>query len=247
VLTAKSRCVVPDNSRVSFALDDPSVDDLLPVNDEHWESGQIVANESVYTASFSNVTTIGLFAQTCQAAHMLGKVKLHKAMRRRATEIESLVDEAAQLHAALTALFSGISGTKWPSWEDDLLLTAPKLAALSLCTVARQLLYNIYACNETLDRITRRPIKSETEMQCKSIGEIKVLASTVVPAMAKAGVQCPLAAQCLYLGAYECGWMVRDGRGPEWIEALSCCVRGLRHLAEQWTVGCKCDWICECP
>lgn len=78
------RFIHVEQSSLPFATPEPGLDELLPVNDDDWDNGQIVPSEALYTTAFSSITNVGLFARLCQAAHMLSKVIQHKRAKKHA-------------------------------------------------------------------------------------------------------------------------------------------------------------------
>jgi hypothetical protein len=79
---------VEDNA-MPFAMPKPTSEQLLPVNDDDWNNGNIAPSEALYTKSFSNATSLGSFAKMCQAAYLLGKVGQHAEARLSATDMSS--------------------------------------------------------------------------------------------------------------------------------------------------------------
>ena len=136
-----------ETNNLPFVTSDPSLGELLPVNDRDWDAGKIVASESLYTPSFSSVTTLGHFASTCQAAHMLSKVLHHKHAKKSSQVASDLLHEAFHLHQALSSLQLSIETSEPDDGEADH-REDPRMAALALCTTARIILYGQYACHE---------------------------------------------------------------------------------------------------
>lgn len=214
---------------------EPVKDELLPINDEDWEEGKIVPSEPLFTTSFSSLTSVGSFAKMCQAAHMLSKVLSHRASKRSTQDVGSLLPEALALHSALSALHLSIkeyiSGTTSPAFS------VSGIIALSLCCSAQLVLYNMYGCNEPLALVEQSRIAMETEMQSVSLEGIKSISCTVMPAIARANVECPLMAQCLYHVATECAWFVREDHEPQMYSALEDVVRELRATGANWNLA----------
>lgn len=163
------------------------------MNDDDWDQGKIVPNEPLYTKSFSCAATVGSFARTCQAAHILGKVLAHQEAKKSSEDVEALLSEAWHLHHALGALQStleqgdeagrlcslpGQQGAE--QWRRE----ASRLSALSLCASARVLLYNNYGCNDPSAPVVER-IPQETEMQQVSYEGIVMVASITARSVAQ--------------------------------------------------------------
>ncbi|KAL7813556.1 fungal-specific transcription factor domain-containing protein [Trichoderma aethiopicum] len=214
---------------------EPVKDELLPINDEDWDEGKIVPSEPLFTTSFSSLTSVGSFAKMCQAAHMLSKVLSHRASKRSTQDVGSLLPEALALHSALSALHLSIkeyiSGTTSPAFSIS------GIISLSLCCSAQLVLYNMYGCNEPLALVEQDRIAMETEMQSVSLEGIKSISCNVMPAIARANVECPLMAQCLYHVATECAWFVREDHEPQMYSALEDVVRELRSTGAHWNLA----------
>lgn len=234
-MTLTSRFIHLEPSTIPFGTPEPCSDELLPVNDDDWEDGKVVPSEALYTTSFSSITTVGLFARSCQAAHMLSKVIQHKNMKKHTQDATSVIQEAKGLHHALCALQSSIEDAQLEGASSDFQSAAQ--AAFAVCVCARYLLYSLYACNENDGVTARAPNVLETEMQGLSLDGIKFLASSAVPKMALASPECPLLAHCLYLTATECAWFVREDHKPEMRAALAQVVQGLGQIGKHWVVG----------
>ncbi|CAM1502637.1 Fc.00g074130.m01.CDS01 [Cosmosporella sp. VM-42] len=227
-----------ETSGLPLSAPEPCPDELLPVNDEDWDEGKIVPSEPLYTQSFSYVTTVGMFARTCQAAHILGKVIRHKEARKLSQDVSSTLREAKSLHCALESLYvgiqeSGLDGSSWQGIENS------RFAGLALCFSARFLLYNQYGCNEIKGIVEREPIALETEMQSISLEGITFLTYFVARLAHMYRFQCPLFAQCYYYAATECAWFIKEDHEPAMLESLRYLVDDLERLGEQWAVGAE--------
>ncbi|KPM43970.1 hypothetical protein AK830_g2628 [Neonectria ditissima] len=229
------RLVNIETCGVPLAAPEPSASELLPVNDEDWDNGKIVPNESLYTKSFSSVTTVGSYAQLCQAAHMLSKVMHHREARNVSQDVTELLPEAKHLHQALSALQTSIErhidGSASPTSESS------KLAALALSSSARLILYKMYTCNEALRFATQGPIALETEMQKASWDGVVVIISSTARTVGRRVSKCPLVAGFLYYAARECAWFIREDHEQVISDALWDIVSGLRRLGQNWGVA----------
>ncbi|KAJ3542040.1 hypothetical protein NM208_g4309 [Fusarium decemcellulare] len=225
-----------DTSGLPFASPEPFPDELLPVNDEDWGLGKAVPNEPLYTASFSSITTLGSFARSCQAAHMLGKVIHHKEAKRKSSQdAAELLQEAQGLHRAMASLQLSLE----ESVDTNSPLSSERYppTALLICASAQPLLHGIYGCLDTTYVANQTRMGLETEMQDISIAGLRSLASHTAPAIARVDPQCPLVARCFYAAAQVCGWFVREDNELEMRNALECVVSALERLAERWVVA----------
>ncbi|KAH8673399.1 fungal-specific transcription factor domain-containing protein [Xylariales sp. PMI_506] len=239
-----------------LAVPEPCSDDLLPMNDDIWNNGDIGANESLLTTTLHSAETIGQYAKACQAAHILGKVFIHRKRKQHPNQaIEVLLEEALQLHRTLHALSGSLLHDL--AQRCNLARSCPTpggAIALALCSSARFLLYNMYGCNEPDGTAAGQGrIALETEMQGVSLEGIRQMASSEVPRLAIAmcgapseettptdvepGPLSPLLAHCLYHAATECSWFIREDDSPEMHSALRETVAGLRYMASFWKVG----------
>lgn len=220
-----------DTSGLPFASPEPSDDELLPVNDHDWNQGRPVASEPLFASSFSSVTTLGSFAGTCQAAHILSKVIDHKRARKlNSQDMDLLLGEGRGLYQALSTL--QMSFERQASKDE-----AP--AGLALCIMARYLLQNMYACRDMPGRLNMARMPLETELQCLSVESLELISSTTVPRLAQLQSECPLLAKCFFEAAKLCGWAIREECAPATRDSLRHCVNGLRDSGRRYNVAGK--------
>ncbi|KAF5707746.1 Zn(II)Cys6 transcriptional activator [Fusarium mundagurra] len=237
------RVVVAGSPQLLMAAPEPTTNDLLPCNDDDWTNGRIGFNEALLTRNFYSPSSVGQFARVCQAVHMFGKVLRHIKARGKDTDPVELTAEALQLHIVLTALDQGIMS------NDCDIMTAhgTLLSALSLCSLARLLLYNEYACNEPSFSMARERLAAEVEMQQVSLASIQAIVSKTIPQMARQIVSAsqlqskgprysPILAACLYHAATECAWFVRENNDVEMVAGLEAITHALQVLKSEWSV-----------
>lgn len=224
----------------------PNTNDLLPCNDDDWTNGRIGFNEALFTRNFHSPSSVGQFARVCQAVHMFGKVLRHIKSREKDTDPVELTAEALQLHIVLTALDQGIMSS-----DCDIMTTPGSLhSALSLCSLARLLLYNEYACNEPSFSTARERLAAEVEMQQISLASTQDIVSKTIPQMARQIVSAsqqqskgprhsPILAGCLYHAATECAWFVKENNDAEMVAGLEAITHALEVLKSEWSVCSK--------
>ncbi|KAK2603466.1 hypothetical protein QQS21_004326 [Conoideocrella luteorostrata] len=257
------RIVVVGSPDLLLAAPDPDHDDLLPSrSDTEWTDGEIGSNDAVLAHDLRSPSSLGGFARVCQAVHMLSRVLRHFHMRNTTTDIVSMIHEALNIHRALVELDASLDPSTddddgddddGDDDDDDDRPTIPPLEAnhpaLAICSLARLVLYNQYACNEPAAAIARGRVALELEVQKLSLAGIKDLASKTIPQMAReilwAHAQspskpgpCPILAHCLYHGATECAWFIREDGDPDMVSGLKDIVAALRFMQTEWQV-CK--------
>ncbi|ENH75822.1 hypothetical protein FOC1_g10001972 [Fusarium oxysporum f. sp. cubense race 1] len=237
------RVVVAGSPQLLMAAPDPNTNDLLPCNDDDWTNGRIGFNEALFTRNFHSPSSVGQFARVCQAVHMFGKVLRHIKSREKDTDPVELTAEALQLHIVLTALDQGIKSN-----DCHIMATHGSFhSALSLCSLARLLLYNEYACNEPSFSTARERLAAEVEMQQISLASIQDIVSKTIPQMARQIVSAsqqqskgprhsPILAGCLYHAATECVWFVKENNDAEMVAGLEAITHALEALKSEWTV-----------
>ncbi|SCV30736.1 related to Zn(II)Cys6 transcriptional activator [Fusarium fujikuroi] len=240
------RVVVAGSPRLLMAAPDPNTNDVLPCNDDDWTNGRIGFNEALFTRNFHSPSSVGHFARVCQAVHMFGKILHHIKAREKDTDPVELTAEALQLHIVLTALDQGIMSS-----DCDIATAHGSLhSALSLCSLARLLLYNEYACNEPSFITARERLAAEVEMQQISLEGIQDIVSKTIPRMARQIVSAsqqqskgprhsPILAGCLYHAATECAWFVKENNDTEMVAGLDAITRALQALKSEWSVCSK--------
>ncbi|KAJ6441326.1 fungal specific transcription factor [Purpureocillium lavendulum] len=254
------RAISAGTEGLTVSAPSPGSHDLLPCTDAEWNQGSIGSNEPLLAESFHAGTSLGPFAQTCQAAHMLDKVLTHLDRCRVDNDknVAETLEEAMYLHKALLALdaslnLPGMLSTHSYPWTDG---ASPfqdggdgTQCAMALCCSARILLYSEYGCNEPEARTTTRErVAMETEAQRVAYREIEKMAAMTIPKMAKLTVQAsngaaakpstsPLLAHCMYHGATECAWFIKENHERNMYAALRQIVRGLKAVQSEWRVG----------
>lgn len=221
------------DSSLPPATPEPCQSELLPVNDIDWDNGTVVPSEPLYTKSFSSVTNVGSFAQTCQAAHMLSKVMRHTKARASSQDITELFPEAQHLHQALSSLHLSIENSSSDGTQSQT-LEPSTFPALALCCSSRLVLYNQYACNEPLGLSTNGPIALETELQKVGLEGIRAIASSTSRLLARDTGACPFVARFLYHAATECAWFIKENHEQIMYDALEDILNELRSMSEHW-------------
>ncbi|CEI68016.1 unnamed protein product [Fusarium venenatum] len=237
------RVIVAGSPQLLMAAPEPSTNDLLPCNDDDWNNGRIGFNEALFTRNFHSPSSVGQFARVCQAVHMFGKVLGHIRARKKDTDPVQLTAEALQLHIVLAALDQGVTRK-----DCEITTTHGTLhAALSLCSLARLLLYNEYACNEPSFSTSRERLAAEVEMQRISLATIQDIVSKTIPQMSRQIVSAsqqqrkrpthsPILVGCLYHAATECAWFIRENNDAEMIAGLEAITQALGVLKSEWAV-----------
>lgn len=225
---------------------EPGPDDLLPSNDIEWTQGKIGSNDALLTLDFHSPSSLGGFTYVCQAVHILGKVLHHVQSRKTSRDILDMIQEALQLHKILESLDASLDAVTESSSTRESCDTKTHYSALSICSLARLILYNQYACNEPNAVISRGRVALEVEMQQLSLEGIKEIASKTLPDMARAVVSTandgfqssysPIMAGCLYHAATECAWFVREDGDADMVTGLESIVSALQVLRLEWSV-----------
>ncbi|KAI1874338.1 uncharacterized protein JN550_002917 [Neoarthrinium moseri] len=225
---------------VPLSTPEPHSGELLPCSETAWDTGAVGINEPLYVPEFSANTTLGSFANACQAAHALGRALRHRDDRHTDVDIGFRVNEAKQLHTILSALTTHLYRNIGISMPDSSTMTA-----LGLTFTARYLVYGLYACNERYSSGVRST--QETEMQQISLAgiyevshQIWTLTRRILDIAASGEAACkasPLLCHCLYLAAGECEWFVledSESDGRIWFLDI---VELLRIMAERWQIA----------
>ncbi|VTT62892.1 unnamed protein product [Fusarium fujikuroi] len=175
-----------------------------------------------------------------------GRIGFNEALFTRNFHSPSSVGHFARLHIVLTALDQGIMSN-----DCDIATAHGTLhSALSLCSLARLLLYNEYACNEPSFSTARERLAAEVEMQQISLEGIQDIVSKTIPRMARQIVSAsqqqskgprhsPILAGCLYHAATECAWFVKENNDAEMVAGLDAITQALQALKSEWSVCSK--------
>lgn len=218
-----------------FAVPEPRHSELLPINDEDWGNGKATPSQALYAESFSSVATLGFFARTCQAAHMLGKIIQHReATMKNSHPASDILQEARNLHRALSSLHLSLEGPINNNSRSS--LNPSTLPALAICASAQNLLYTTYGCLDFPCFMSRKRSGLETEMQSFCMDGHKVVISTV-SSLALVESDCPFMATCFYATAFATSWFIREDHEPEMQNALQSMIDGLNRLSTRWAIS----------
>ncbi|XXH05392.1 kynurenine 3-monooxygenase, mitochondrial precursor [Hypoxylon texense] len=228
-----------------FAAPEPSPGELLPCSETTWNEGGVGFNEPIFASSFSNNTTLGSFANVCQAAHVLGRVLRHRdEIHDASLALDFRIAEAKQLHGILASLCSHLREVS----RDSLSLDSSVYVALALCFSARLILCDLYACNEKYSTDHGRS-SEEAEMQREAMGSIMEtvgyvwqLTRQMLDSIEQAGEReldsiNPLLCHCLYAAAEESEWFIfeqEESNAGTWLRDF---VQLLRVIGRRWQVA----------
>ncbi|KKY18851.1 putative fungal specific transcription factor domain protein [Phaeomoniella chlamydospora] len=215
-----------------LASDGPSRNEVLPSDDAPWDQGEMVTSEPIFVSSATSVKA-GPFARTCQAAHLVGRVVVHK--NDRSLDSPFRFSEAVQLHRTIIALASLL-----PSEFE----TAPERlsTAMALCYSAMLALYDPYSCTESNEG---EHTVEETEMQGIAISGLQATADEVLrfaqhlkrTMTYDLAAISPLIADSLYGAASTYAWLASERGTPEMVASYNNLVEALRLLDMRWKVA----------
>ncbi|KAI1105759.1 hypothetical protein F4804DRAFT_110971 [Jackrogersella minutella] len=224
---------------------EPSPGELLPCPEVSWNEGRVGFNEPLFAASFSNNTSLGSFANVCQAAHVLGRVLCHRdSLHSGNVTISFRISEAKQLHHILASLSSHLNVIS----QEPLSLRGSVSVSLALCYSARLILYDIYACNEKYSSDHGRS-SEEAEMQREAMTGIFEVVETIwqfarqlldslhLEDEGETNNISPLLCHCLYAAAGESEWLILEQENSSAETWLRDIVNLLQVIATRWQVA----------
>ncbi|KAI2622409.1 hypothetical protein GGR54DRAFT_629945 [Hypoxylon sp. NC1633] len=226
-----------------LAAPEPSPGELLPTPETAWNEGGVGFNEPLFASSFSNNTSLGSFANVCQAAHLLGRVLRHRDERNVALSFR--IAEARQLHHILASLSSHLSDSARGSYPSG----GSIAVATTLCFSARLILYDIYACNEKYSTDHGRSSEEAETQQEAMAGIFEVVRSTwqltrrildSIDQDAEGGGAdnlSPLLCHCLYAAAGESEWLMLEQEDSSAVTWLRDIVKLLQLIGTRWRVA----------
>ncbi|KAI0011887.1 hypothetical protein F4779DRAFT_142393 [Xylariaceae sp. FL0662B] len=228
---------------------EPSPGELLPSPEAQWDEGAIGFNEPLFASSFSDNTSLGSFANVCQAAHVLGRVLRHRDEMAADMAPSFRIPEARQLHSILASLSShlhSISGEAPPPAS----IGGSLPVATALCFSARLILYDIYACNERYSTNHNRSAE-EAGMQREAMAGIldvvkaawKLARGILDSVKSDAGARdrlSPLMCHCLYAAAAQSEWLILEHEDSDAATWLQDTVGLLQHVGKRWQVAGEC-------
>jgi hypothetical protein len=229
---------------------------MLPTTDIQWREGAIGTTQALYTNNFSADSQLGPYARTCQAAHILGRVLAHRDSRKDVVPRGTVLQEALQLDATLTALdghlATQIQGFQPAPDHPNTPTSTAMPIDMALCTCARLALYGMYACNQPDVQAERFAEEHALQRACiEGIKQIVLfraaaLASSAMPRTPEGlAASSPLLLQALYDAATECQWLAREGEvvDPADAEGLAAILETLRAVGRRWQVASEFDTV----
>jgi hypothetical protein len=204
---------------------EPVKDELLPCDDTQWADGVIGHNGHVLSP-FDEGLKLGRYAQLCQAAHMLGRVQLHRIDK--SLETSFRLDEAVLLDKTLVALHTNLH-------KPTAIVNGDYCAeAIAICCSARFLLYELYACNEHYEGA---PTGQEAHVQVLALQGIEQCVATMYQlalrmqqaSFVESSEDSIFVSHALYWAASECRWYIKEGK-QEAGEVFVCLVSALKLL-----------------
>lgn len=187
-----------------FSTRDISLDSVLPTDDAAWTRGEVNPSHPLSLSASSHIRAAP-FARTCQASHLLGRVKDHVNDRRMCHEFR--YQEATALDQALQAL----SLVLIQQADADHSMDDPHFCeSLSICYSAMLYLYDEYICP---DRIPEAAPEEHLIMHRASLDGTLRVNSLVLDLARKIQTKAqtgdtngagPFLLDCLYSAAWNC-------------------------------------------
>ena len=215
-----------------LATDDPSAQTVLPADDTSWDQGEMTSSEPLYVSSPTSVRT-GAYARTCQATHLMGRLK--RLMNDRSGDSALRFSEAAQLYRTLAAL-----GNLLP--EELQHSPAQYTTPLALCYGAIMHICDPFCCTETN---RGEHTVEETEMQNIALDGMKKTAwdivrfAEVLKTMMHNNISAvsPLTADALYMGVQTYAWLAHESGSPDELSNYRTLREVLLQMNARWAVA----------
>lgn len=186
-----------------FATADPSLDTVLPIDDDHWDRGKMVVAAPLALSASQNAPAAP-FARVCQAAHLMGKMLRNRSERN--TSDEFVVAEASQLMRTMKTLLLCLSQEVGEAQTPD----RPRYAAMAMGYSALLAMSETYSCSATL---ADNSPESRLQLQKEAIDHLDETSRDVLGLARRIredivvnglGSISPFLAECLYSAAANC-------------------------------------------
>ncbi|KAI5460552.1 hypothetical protein BGZ63DRAFT_509973 [Mariannaea sp. PMI_226] len=228
----------------SFACEDARPEEILPVDEKHWDQGALALVQPL-ALSANNTVQASPFARTCQASHLLSRVLRH--VNDRDANDEFRYQEASQLHRTLQALCTTIATESESMFEksSDTMAKLPLFTANALCYSALLCLYELYCCAEGADP-SQYSHPAFIEMQRLGIAGVKETSYNVyrfsqnIKSVAELGgmlKMSPLVCDCLYQAAANYAWLAGETSSEDDISKLATIKNVLGMLGKRWKLA----------
>ncbi|KAK7219015.1 hypothetical protein V2G26_007018 [Clonostachys chloroleuca] len=224
-----------------FSCDDVRPDELLPVDDKHWDQGELALIQPL-AVSTSTTVKICPFGRTCQASHLLSRVLRHTSDRD--SDIEFRCREALQLRRTVQALAATIANESEELLEhmNDATADLPLFTATALCHSALLHLYDAYCCTENSEA-NQMGCENLLEVQRLAISGLKEIPNAVflfskrLQAVTELGGMLrmsPLVCDCLYQAAATYLWYTLETGGQDYLPMANTIKDVLGILGTRW-------------
>lgn len=227
-----------------FACQDVRPDELLPVDDNHWDRGELALSQPL-AVSTSSTVQVCPFGRTCQASHLLGHVLRH--IGDRDSDAEFRHQEAFQLSRTLQALYATVVNESNLLFENmnDAIADLPLFLATALCHSALLSLCDWYCCTENCEAENMGDANL-LEMQRIAIAGLKEKSDAVfefsqhLRAVAELGGMLrmsPLVCDCLYQATANYLWYNSETGNPDYLPMAHAVKDVLATLGTRWNAA----------
>lgn len=212
--------------------DEPSRNEVLPADDDHFDKAEMAGNEPLYIASPTTLKA-GPFTRTCQAGHLVGRVV--NVLNDLLQESETRFTTALQLHRTLAAFIKVI--------EADFNIDPERYATpMALAYSAFIAICDPFCC--TLSNRSGHTVE-ETELQTLCIAGIKTVSDSIArfvqklkPSMTvNQGSISPLLGYSLYMATITFAWRVYEGENDGCKDRFHICKDALSTMNGRWAVA----------
>ncbi|KAG6999942.1 hypothetical protein FOFC_03679 [Fusarium oxysporum] len=224
-----------------FSCDDVRPYELLPVDDKHWDQGELALVQPL-AVSTSTTVKICPFGRICQASHLLSRVLRH--ISDRDSDVEFKSNEALQLRRTIQALAATIANESDELLEhiNDATADLPLFTATALCHSALLSLYDMYCCPENSEA-SQMGCEDLLEMQTLAISGLKEISNAVflfsnrLQAVTELGgmlKMTPLVCDCLYSAAANYLWYTLETGDQDYLSMANTIKSVLGILGTRW-------------
>lgn len=224
---------------IPLAAPNPDIGSILPCMETAWNSDKLGADLPV-AEHISDRIKVGLYANTCRAAHITGRIIEHRSRTQADADGWSQLEEGQKLHRTITALTKDTHLNK----EVVGVRIARRVSALALCGSACLILARTYSSNADYPTDNDNSLLERINMENRSRESIGAMAkcgydwAILILCLNRQDIQgiSPFCCHFLYQAWWECVRMNRDRQSPAVKNQQSLIARPLRALQHRWKI-----------
>ncbi|KAI1008027.1 hypothetical protein K3495_g200 [Podosphaera aphanis] len=209
---------------------EPKEEDILPVDDVAWDSGQIAgALQSV--VSTTTLEQVAPFSRLCQASILLGQVMAH--LKTEFPSETSRFSSVTQLYANISDLALKVSAESTDPKKFFNTMSPLALTYSTLCFLCKPYCFRQEVTNQEQQQIQAQATEG---LKSVAVSIIDFVEQINIATSSPTGLDCisPLIMDAIYAGALTLAWLARDSGDETCQTGLESLRQCLGKLSTRW-------------